>query len=126
MKRFIFGFQRRVWWPKCTPASNSCFILTTATAAPPSVPVDRSRERRSDVPSAPPWDPRAAGVCACEPGILPGIAAIVAVDPDVHGGRIVPLLIGEGREMDAGRQVARAEQLHRIDIGLADPQAGVQ
>lgn len=24
------GFQRRVWWPKCTPASNRCFIEITA------------------------------------------------------------------------------------------------
>src|SRR5687768_6458232 len=29
MKRFIFGFQRRVWCPKCTPLSSSCFIETT-------------------------------------------------------------------------------------------------
>src|SRR4051812_3427174 len=31
MNRRIFGFQRRVWWPKWTPASSSCFMLTTAT-----------------------------------------------------------------------------------------------
>src|SRR5579884_2782498 len=35
MKRFIFGFQRRVWWPKCTPASSSCFMVTTATEDAP-------------------------------------------------------------------------------------------
>src|SRR6478672_1092653 len=29
MNRFIFGFQRRVWWPKCTPLSSSCFMETT-------------------------------------------------------------------------------------------------
>src|SRR5690349_11294668 len=29
MKRRIFGFQRRVWWPKCTPASKSSRIETT-------------------------------------------------------------------------------------------------
>ena len=28
---FIFGFQRKVLWPKCTPASNSCFISTFGT-----------------------------------------------------------------------------------------------
>src|ERR687885_774444 len=33
MKRFIFGFQRRVWCPKWTPLSSSCFMLTTAMAA---------------------------------------------------------------------------------------------
>src|SRR5271165_1473385 len=31
MKRRIFGFQRRVWWPKCTPASSSSAIPTSAT-----------------------------------------------------------------------------------------------
>src|SRR5438067_3741002 len=28
MKSFIFGFQRLVWWPKCTPASSNSFMLT--------------------------------------------------------------------------------------------------
>src|SRR5438067_10759737 len=35
MKRRIFGFQRRVWWPKWTPASSSCFMVTTATGSLP-------------------------------------------------------------------------------------------
>src|SRR6266487_4098216 len=30
MYRFIFGFQRRVWCPKWTPASKSCRMVTTA------------------------------------------------------------------------------------------------
>src|SRR3954452_14295456 len=30
MKVFIFGFQRFVWWPKCTPASSSSFIAIAA------------------------------------------------------------------------------------------------
>src|SRR5436190_1909153 len=34
MKRFIFGFQRRVWWPKWTPASRSSFMETTGMGAP--------------------------------------------------------------------------------------------
>src|SRR5579875_1812217 len=34
MNLFIFGFQRRVWWPKWTPASRSCFIVTTAIWSP--------------------------------------------------------------------------------------------
>src|SRR3954462_3824732 len=29
MKRFIFGFQRRVWWPKWTPDSSISFMVTT-------------------------------------------------------------------------------------------------
>src|SRR5581483_6144497 len=32
MKRRILGFQRRVWWPKCTPASSSSLIPIWATA----------------------------------------------------------------------------------------------
>ena len=34
MRRFIFGFQRRVWWPKWTPASSSSFMETTGMDAP--------------------------------------------------------------------------------------------
>src|SRR3954447_12160152 len=30
MCSFIFGFQRFVWWPKCTPASSSSFIAIAA------------------------------------------------------------------------------------------------
>ena len=32
MYSFIFGFQRRVWWPKWTPASSRSFMLTTEAA----------------------------------------------------------------------------------------------
>ena len=28
MNRRILGFQRRVWWPKCTPASSSSLSVT--------------------------------------------------------------------------------------------------
>src|SRR5436190_15094143 len=31
MNRFIFGFQRRVWWPKWTLASSKSFMETTDT-----------------------------------------------------------------------------------------------
>ena len=34
MKRRIFGFQRRVWWPKWTPASRSSRIVTAGMVAP--------------------------------------------------------------------------------------------
>src|SRR5579872_3691849 len=34
MKRFIFGFQRRVWWPKWTPASSRSFMETTGMQRP--------------------------------------------------------------------------------------------
>src|ERR1035437_10907868 len=28
MKRFIFGFHRLLWWPKCRPASNRSLTVT--------------------------------------------------------------------------------------------------
>src|SRR6266545_6437963 len=37
MKSFIFGFQRFVWWPKCTPASSSSFMLTGGVTLVPCV-----------------------------------------------------------------------------------------
>jgi hypothetical protein len=42
MKRFIFGFQRRVWCPKCTPLSSSWRIVTTAIVANSSVAPDEA------------------------------------------------------------------------------------
>src|SRR5580658_9422016 len=32
---FIFGFQRRVWWPKWTPASSNSFIVISTAKVPP-------------------------------------------------------------------------------------------
>src|SRR5450756_1413416 len=34
MYSFIFGFQRFVWWPKCTPASSRSFIAIAANRPP--------------------------------------------------------------------------------------------
>ena len=51
MKRFIFGFQRRVWWPKWTPASSSSRMETTAKGLAPFLvglalqPAGRGRNR---------------------------------------------------------------------------------
>src|SRR6266571_2830480 len=36
MYSFIFGFQRRTWWPKWTPASRSSFIVTDTKLSSPS------------------------------------------------------------------------------------------
>src|SRR3954451_11060554 len=60
MKRFIFGFQRRVWWPKWTPASSNCFMETTGMGAPfygfdcgtPAAPGGS----RTSAGHRPPWD----------------------------------------------------------------------
>src|ERR1700722_547876 len=37
MYSFIFGFQRRVWWPKCSPASSNSFIVISTPKVPPPV-----------------------------------------------------------------------------------------
>src|ERR1700751_5730045 len=55
MKRRIFGFQRRVWWPKWTPASNSCFMLTTAISSLPSVRPDTGLSRLPAPSYGRPW-----------------------------------------------------------------------
>ncbi|GAA2397795.1 hypothetical protein GCM10010420_24830 [Streptomyces glaucosporus] len=52
MKRFIFGFQRRVWCPKWTPLSSSSRIVTTAMAVSPWCSVVRGG-RVTAVPDAP-------------------------------------------------------------------------
>src|SRR5437660_5016957 len=38
----IFRFQRLVWWPKCTPASSSSFIVSVAMRPPSVCPPPRS------------------------------------------------------------------------------------
>ena len=45
MKRFIFGFQRRVWCPKWTPLSSSCFMVTTWLVATVGLPFSRRGPR---------------------------------------------------------------------------------
>src|SRR4026208_1993822 len=54
----IFGFQRLVWWPKCTPASSSSFMVRVAMVLPsfpssfgwPPVPTGRPPEREAALP----------------------------------------------------------------------------
>src|SRR5437762_10849020 len=44
MYSFIFGFQRLVWWPKCTPASSRSFIAIPGKVPPcPFDPADPTR-----------------------------------------------------------------------------------
>jgi hypothetical protein len=45
MKRFIFGFQRRVWCPKWTPLSRSWRMVTTAMPCPGPFPPIRRTEQ---------------------------------------------------------------------------------
>src|SRR6266849_11001800 len=52
----IFGFHRLVWWPKCTPASRSSFIVSVAMALSPfrlaSDPERRGPDRASRSPAS--------------------------------------------------------------------------
>src|ERR687892_2593455 len=53
MKRRILGFQRRVWWPKWTPASRSSRMETTDTDGSSAVSDDCYRRERVE-PGEPP------------------------------------------------------------------------
>src|SRR5512144_1158476 len=53
MNLFIFGFHRRVWCPKCTPLSSSCFMVTTAIAVRPPSALGYGRSRMAPAPDAP-------------------------------------------------------------------------
>src|SRR3954466_3703932 len=52
MKRRIFGFQRRVWWPKWTPASSSSRMETTDIGSPFLVAVRSADGARVEPTSA--------------------------------------------------------------------------
>src|SRR4051812_47204849 len=80
MKRFIFGFQRRVWWPKWTPLSSSWRIVTTAMVLPSvfgcrgdrvaaALPPPASRppldDSSQDLPAAPRPIDDPSGLVAC-------------------------------------------------------------
>src|SRR6185503_9413821 len=53
----ILGFQRLVWWPKCTPASSSSFMVNAAM-----VPSFRfASDRRAAGPRGPPRFPAVPG-----------------------------------------------------------------
>src|ERR1700712_420266 len=88
MKRFIFGFQRRVWCPKWTPASSISFMVTTAMADVLLHSCTAHRCERSG---------RAASVVAPAPG---GTGALV---PGVVTRRATGV---ELRQTEAGHRVA--------------------
>src|ERR1044071_3998279 len=46
MYSFIFGFQRFVWWPKCTPASSRSFIAIPGNSSSFSLTFWRPVKRR--------------------------------------------------------------------------------
>ena len=109
MNRFIFGFQRRVWCPKWTPASSSCFMVTTAVmrrlpsvgrvrgCAEGSATVGDPDERGTDV------DPAVAGPAATVVG--PPLAPPNAIG--ALSRRAAPARPGGGGSPDPGRWPGR-------------------
>src|SRR6266550_5191262 len=89
----IFGFQRLVWWPKCTPASSSSFIVRAAMG-PPSVRLRRAQQARPGG-RAPP--PKVRGVCNGE------LRRVLGVEPHVLLAQIArpdPVLTAAQAEID--------------------------
>src|SRR6266566_8649147 len=70
MNRFIFGFQRRAWLPKLTPASRRSFMETTGMDAPFWFGFERSVRASVETGRAgppPPRDPDGSrGLRRCE------------------------------------------------------------
>src|SRR5687768_847363 len=82
----IFGFQRFVWWPKCTPASSSSFTVNAAIAPPSSV-VPPPGERWA------PWPPHRVVRGVRDPrrplcGRRGRSRGVLRVEPDVLLGKV--------------------------------------
>src|SRR5215213_35890 len=65
MNGFILGFQRRVWWPKWTPASSSCRIEMAGTVVGPPGCIRRGPSSGAGRALAGPAPPRSER-SACE------------------------------------------------------------
>src|SRR3954454_19457517 len=115
MKRRIFGFQSRVWWPKCTPASSSSRMEATAMTDSFSVSVGLAPAGLGGAPAAKGRHPRPRRfrrVVGLDAGSLAangeGLArrapvAVVALETDVVAGARHLLQEGEAAAVDASR-----------------------
>src|SRR5258705_4910368 len=86
----IFGFHRFVWWPKCTPASSSSFIVSAAMR-PPSVCLRRAQKGAR---------PSHRMCPAC---VMVVLRRVLAVEPDVLFAQIAhpdPVLAAAQPEVD--------------------------
>src|SRR6478752_5239138 len=125
MNRRIFGFQRRVWWPKWTPASSIWRIVTTAMT-------DRllSCGWRAG-PAAPPrWRPQGA-----DPKWVERPTRAADQQAMLPAGASSPALQGGRRRRPSGRAVGGhqprsvamgAEHRSWVDVRLPDPQPEVE
>src|SRR3954452_22850680 len=103
MNRFIFGFQRRVWCPKWTPLSSSCFMLTTAMPCSLSV-VRAARGPCSSVVAGPGGD---------RPGVLQHHTPEAVARRDRGGDCPAVRREGERAKSTRPRRIARAAYLVR-------------
>src|SRR5690606_4611912 len=106
MYGFIFGFQRRVWCPKGTPASKSCFIVTALLDAVPFLVASSVRRRISPSSRTPRLQPR----------LHQAERADVCDRPDDTGG----VLRLENRRL--GQPVPEGH--HGLGVDLTDPGLG--
>src|SRR4026209_293020 len=123
----IFGFQRLVWLPKCTPASSSSFMVRVAMALPsfpasfgwPPVPSGRPPEREAALPRS---ADAADGDRSSEPCVL---GRVLRVDSNVLLAEIrCPHRVFAAPESQVdGDGVARAAH-HLVDA--VDARAGAQ
>src|SRR5215204_1256040 len=102
MNSFIFGFQRFVWWPKCTPASSRSF-MAIAVKLPPTCSRRRGRHGRCATPLA--LAELETLARAGEPVLLPRLAQVAirqderAGDAQPHGtGLTGDAAAGDGRD----------------------------
>src|SRR5262247_3262298 len=90
----ILGFQRLVWWPKCTPASSNSFIVRAAMRPPLGCPPPRGGSSRSALRPPDRW---VRGVCDGS------LRRVLAVDPHVLLGQVAgpdPILTPPQPEVD--------------------------
>src|SRR5262245_19118954 len=99
MKRRILGFQRRVWWPKWTPASSSSFMETTAMSST-FLGLGTYRRRTRAEPGTRPRHRRPGGVAGS--GTVAGMVA----------GNRAPL---GARSVERGREIRRQRRAH-VDL----------
>src|SRR5215210_2499465 len=124
MNRFIFGFHRRVWWPKWTPASSSARMETADTRLSPvrfrltpagRTGASRAARHRRCAGSAGEWwktDPRSLARAG-----LPAGASL----------RERGLEVGRERRRDVDRPVAvrvREAQPRRVEELAVEPELG--
>src|SRR3954463_1028806 len=122
MKRRIFGFQRRVWWPKWTPASRSSrmltamglpFLMVCGGESPAGCGWNR-RERAGTAtcPGSPGWGREKPGKCS-------GRAGLGVRGPIHHG------VVGTHPSPPALEQLAAEIQASAWDLALAAVEEGL-